>query len=103
MYDFLCGVVKISQTTGKMSIMFCNFAQTMKISMITMNEYMIYTLQGFTQSPTNEQVENCQILGFVEADDAEQARLMLIKENPEITKRGFNIDETFVRMVSKVL
>lgn len=68
-----------------------------------MNEYMIYTLEGFTQSPTNEHVENCQILGFVEANSIEQARIILMEENPGIMKSGFNIDKTFVRMVSKVL
>lgn len=68
-----------------------------------MNEYMIYTLQGITQSPTNEEVENCQILGFVMADNAKQARINLVQENPWIMKSGFNVDETYVRMVSKVL
>lgn len=68
-----------------------------------MNEYVIYTPQGFTQSPTNEEVENCQILGFVKAYNIEQARLQLMEDNPWLVISGFNIDETLVRKVSKVL
>ena len=41
-----------------------------------MNSYLIYTTEGFTESPENIEVENCQLLGRINAENKEQARTL---------------------------
>ena len=64
-----------------------------------MNSYLIYTTEGFTESPENIEVENCQLLGRINAENKEQARTLLRKENPWVEEIGFDIDSAFVQQV----
>ena len=64
-----------------------------------MNEYLIYTAEGFTESLENNEVENCQLLGRIQAEDNEQAKDCLKKDNPLIEEIGFDIDSAFVQQV----
>ena len=39
-----------------------------------MNEYIIYTTEGYTEAPNeNVEIENCQVLGRVSGDNQENA------------------------------
>ncbi|HMN32982.1 MAG: hypothetical protein IT215_02515 [Chitinophagaceae bacterium] len=58
-----------------------------------MEEYVFYTLEGYTFSPTNKELENIQILGFEKGDTLKEAFENLIKNNNWIKSSGFNIDE----------
>lgn len=58
-----------------------------------MNEYIIYTTAGFTESPTSEEVDNCQVLGRVNAADKDSAIDVLYEENKWIEELGFARDE----------
>ena len=56
-----------------------------------MKEYVFYTFDGRTESPTGKDVENCQILGFEKGISLEKARESLIKNNKWIEEKGFDI------------
>lgn len=58
-----------------------------------MNKYIFYTLEGFTQSSTNEDCNNIQILGFENGNNQSEAMNNLITENKWIEKLGFDITE----------
>lgn len=48
-----------------------------------MNEYIFYTTEGTTLAPNQDfDVENCQILGFVNAPTLSNAKKLLLQENP---------------------
>lgn len=48
-----------------------------------MNEYIFYTTQGMTFPPNeDEEIDNCQILGFVEAKNSSEAKAILLEDNP---------------------
>ena len=64
-----------------------------------MNEYLLYTAEGFTESPEHIDVENCQLLGRIQAENKEQAKSLLKKENPWIEEIGFEIENAFVQQV----
>lgn len=65
-----------------------------------MNEYIIYTTEGYTISPNeNVEVENCQLLGCAFGKNAAEAQDNLIKENPWITEAGFHESEFIVRQL----
>lgn len=55
-----------------------------------MREFVFYTEEGYTESPTGKTVENLQILGFAMGANEENARKILLKENPWIIECGFN-------------
>ncbi len=65
-----------------------------------MNEYIIYTTEGYTIAP-NEDVEvgNCQVLGIVKGKDKVEAKDNLLKENPWIIEADFNPTEFIVRQL----
>ena len=66
-----------------------------------MNEYIIYTTEGYTIAPNeNYEVENCQVLGFVYAYTEEEAKEKLIKNNPWIPEAGFNKNEFIARQIA---
>lgn len=54
-----------------------------------MKSYILITNQGFTESPTNDEVENQQILGYAGGRTEEEAIDNLLNENPEIIQFGF--------------
>ena len=35
-----------------------------------MKRFIVYTTEGYTESPTFQEVQNCQVLGEVEAQNA---------------------------------
>lgn len=57
-----------------------------------MKEYIFYTTEGYTISPNDENVDNCQVLGRAKGNDVEEAQQNLLKENPRIEQYGFDID-----------
>lgn len=67
-----------------------------------MNEYIFYTAEGETIAPNqNESIENCQILGFIEADDECEAKKLLLQDNPWIIQAGFCPSKIMVKRVFK--
>lgn len=65
-----------------------------------MNEYIIYTTEGYTIAPNEDvEVENCQVLGCVCGNNAAEAEDNLLKENPWIIEAGFNRSEFIVRQL----
>lgn len=65
-----------------------------------MNEYVFYTTEGTTLPPDkDEDVDNCQILGFVEAKNNSEAMDLLLTNNPWIIETGFSMREIMVKQV----
>lgn len=60
-----------------------------------MKEYLFYTFEGNTTSPTNRDVENCQLLGRETGENYSQAEEKLLQNNPWIEETGFDIDEIY--------
>lgn len=54
-----------------------------------MNEYIFYTSDGSSLSPTNEETEKLQILGFENGKNSKIARKNLLKNNTWISEYGF--------------
>lgn len=60
--------------------------------------YMIYTTEGCTYGPNSSvEVDNCQVLGTIEANSEISAIMKLFKQNEWIRKAGFSQDNAFVR------
>lgn len=56
-------------------------------------DYIIYTLEGFTQSPTFDDVENCQIIDFIyDENNLKKAEVInkYLQSNDFCLKSGFN-------------
>ncbi len=64
-----------------------------------MNEYLIYTAEGFTESPEHIDIENHQLLGRIQAENKEQAKSLLKKENPWLEEIGFVVENAFVQQI----
>ncbi|WP_296015077.1 hypothetical protein [uncultured Treponema sp.] len=64
-----------------------------------MNEYMFYTLEGFTQSPNKTDCENLQILGFEKAENLEAAKEHLLVNNDWIFKYGFDAEKILSKKI----
>lgn len=64
-----------------------------------MNEYLIFTTEGFTESPDNIEVENCQLLGRVTAESKDYAKRNLKKEHAWLEEIGFDVDDVIVEQV----
>ena len=64
-----------------------------------MKEFIFYTFEGYTESPTGKMVENLQILGFEDGENENEAFQTLINNNQWIIKSGFNKD----KIISKQL
>lgn len=59
---------------------------------MNMNKYLIFTTEGITYGPnTNVNIENCQILGTIEAMSANEAIKLLFEQNEWIARSGFTI------------
>ena len=66
----------------------------------TMNEYIIYTTEGYTVAPNEDvEVENCQVLGCACGNNAAEAQDNLLKDNPWITEAGFDRAEFIVKQL----
>lgn len=55
--------------------------------------YCFYTAEGFTESPTEIEVDNFQILGFEKAESEAFALEKLLKSSPSIFDYGFTASE----------
>lgn len=63
-----------------------------------MKHFIFYTPDGFTQAPDMSEVENFQILGFMEAPDIQTARDAFIMSHRHLLNMGFrNIECKEVR------
>lgn len=58
-----------------------------------MQEYIFYTTEGYCQAPDNSEVENFQLLGFVQGSTPQDAVNRLIEDNPWILEKGYNLRE----------
>lgn len=68
-----------------------------------MNEYIIYTKEGYTIAPNNDiDVENCQVLGCVRGNDATEAQDKLLRENSWIIEAGFLRSEFIIKQIQTV-
>lgn len=54
-----------------------------------MNEYLIYTTDGFCQDPYLNDIENCQVLGRAKGKDKAEAIDNLLSENQWIIDSGY--------------
>ena len=64
-----------------------------------MREFVFYTEEGYTESPTGETVENLQILRFVKGLDEKDARKKLLQDNSWIIERGFKKSDIFSKEI----
>ena len=55
-----------------------------------MKEFVFYTFEGYTESPTEQTVENLQILGFEKGVNEKQAKENLISQCGWIKETGFD-------------
>ncbi len=58
-----------------------------------MNEYVFYTFEGYTESPSNKECENIQLLGFEYGKDKFDAKRKLVETREWIEELDFDIDE----------
>ncbi len=77
-----------------------------------MKRYIFYTPDGYTESPTNQPVENLQVLGQASGHNMGDALNSLLKNNQWITKNGFNenciigeqlLDESLKNNIKKIV
>ena len=77
-----------------------------------MKQFIFYTHEGYTKSPTEQKVENLQILGFDNGTNANEALKFLIDNNQWIVENGFNkkeivykqlLDEKTKGLIKKVI
>lgn len=64
-----------------------------------MKEFIFYTCEGYTESPTEKPVENIQILGFEEGTTIQEANKNLLKKRPWIIESGFNEQEIIYKQL----
>ena len=58
-----------------------------------MNEYIFYTSEGYCESPSENKVENFQVLGFEKGQSKEEALSKLLENNSWIKENTYNVDE----------
>lgn len=77
-----------------------------------MKEYVFYTCEGYTESPTGKSVENIQILGFANGKKKKEAKDNLLRENKWILESGFHeraiesrqlVDEKLKNLIKQVI
>lgn len=64
-----------------------------------MKRFLVYTAEGYTESPTSEHVENCQVLGEVEANCEMEAIKVLFERKNWITTSGFSKKAAIAREI----
>ena len=53
-----------------------------------------------TFAPKSEvEIENCQVLGVVQAENVEEAKMSLLKDNTWIKESGFDIERSYIKQV----
>ena len=58
-----------------------------------MNEYVFYTFEGYTESPSNKECENIQLLGFECGKDKVDAKQKLVETRGWLKKLDFDVNE----------
>ena len=61
-----------------------------------MKTFLFYTKEGYTESPNNVCVENCQLLGEATGETMEAAFADLLNENPWIEENGFHTNSGLI-------
>lgn len=64
-----------------------------------MNRYVFYTEEGYTVSPSGEDVENFQILGFEDGNSLKEAFKTLLDYNTWILESGFSEEKILAKQV----
>ena len=65
-----------------------------------MNEYIIFTTEGYTEAPNNNvEVNNCQLLGRTKGKNKEEAINNLLIENAWISECGFSKESFIVEQI----
>lgn len=67
-----------------------------------MARYIFYTVEGSTQSPNGELVENCQMLGYSTGENAKKALQRLLADNRWIESAGYNPSEILCARVEEI-
>lgn len=57
-----------------------------------MANYIFYSDEGYTISPTGDELESLQILGFENSSNFKEGIKQLLKNNPWIEESGFSIE-----------
>ena len=58
-----------------------------------MNEYVFYTFEGYTESPTGKECENIQLLGFEYGRNKKSAKKKLVETREWIEELDFDVEE----------
>lgn len=58
-----------------------------------MAEYIFYTPEGYTEAPDGDEIDNCQMLGRATGADRNEALMNLLKDNPWIEERDYDVCE----------
>ncbi len=61
------------------------------MEMAKKRQYLFYTTEGFTQAPDGVEIDNCQILAFIDAEEERQAWQKFKVENAWMEGRGFSL------------
>ena len=64
-----------------------------------MKEYVFFTFEGYTESPTGVPLENIQILGFECGENENLAKQKLLNNCKWIIESGFNVDEIIGKQI----
>lgn len=64
-----------------------------------MKEFVFYTFEGYTESPTGKLIENIQVLGFENGSTETEAKEKLLSHSKWIEKTGFNKYEIESRQI----
>ena len=65
-----------------------------------MREFIFYTFEGYTESPTGEFVENLQVLGFEFGENIINAQKTLMAKNQWILEKGFDENKIIGRQIA---
>lgn len=55
-----------------------------------MNKYVIYTAQGYCEDPDGNEVDNYQILGWIQANDKKEAVEKFLNDNSWVSEKGYD-------------
>ena len=64
-----------------------------------MKRCIVYTTEGYTESPSLQEVQNCQVLGEVEAQNAREAIEALFQRELWITECNFSRHAAIAREI----
>lgn len=57
-----------------------------------MTRYLCYTPEGYTEGPNGEECDNCQMLGYADGSNSDEAIENFWKDNPWVEVAGFSKD-----------